>query len=112
MPTYHQNTQQRFYLSSAELRIRRVSRRGQALSIWQAAVLGYASAKSGVKFGTTEQASQWLQKNPEHPQQTAVNEAFVLLAVDPSQILISPACWPPHRGGESQDMRSLVTESA
>jgi hypothetical protein len=70
-----------------------VSRQGQGahlsflakppLSIWQSAVLAYASAKFGIRLASTEQADAWLRVNPQDPQHPAMTAVCRLLAVEP-----------------------------
>jgi hypothetical protein len=84
MPNHRQKAPQDVYL---------VARQGQGihleslerptLSIWQSAVLAYASAKCGIKFTSIEHTDRWLRTNPQNPQHLTVKAVFGLLLVEP-----------------------------
>jgi hypothetical protein len=57
-----------------------------ALSVWQSAVLAYASAKCGITFTRIEQADKWLRKNPQNPQHLTVKAVCGLLLVEPPRM--------------------------
>jgi hypothetical protein len=54
-----------------------------ALSVWQSAVLAYASAKCGLAFTSVEQTDWWLRNNPRDAQHLTVKALRELLAVKP-----------------------------
>jgi hypothetical protein len=66
------------------------------LSIWQAAVLAYASSKSGVTFTSIEQTENWLRKNSQNPQHLTVKAVYGLLLVEPPKgVKTLPPASPP-----------------
>jgi len=68
----------------------------QPLSIWQSAVLAYASAKCGTTFTTINQTDKWLRINLRHPQHLTVKAACRLLLVEPPNgVEIFPPASPP-----------------
>jgi hypothetical protein len=67
-----------------------------ALSVWQSAVLAYASAKSGIAFTSIEQADRWLRTNPLNPKHLAVKAVCGLLVVEPpKKVRTFPPTQPP-----------------
>ena len=58
-----------------------------ALSVWQSAILAYASAKCGITFTSVEQTDKWLRKNSQNPQHLTVKAAYELLLVEPSKVV-------------------------
>jgi len=66
------------------------------LSIWQSAVLAYASAKSGSTFTSIEQTNEWLRTNSQNPQHLTVKAVCGLLLVEPPKSArILPPAQPP-----------------
>jgi hypothetical protein len=70
------------------------------LSIWQSAVLAYASAKCGIAFTSIEQTDTWLRTNIRHPQHLIVRVAFGLLLVEPPSGAEMPAPASPRTAPE------------
>ena len=66
------------------------------LSIWQSAVLAYASAKGGTAFTTIEQTQDWLHANTQHSEHLSVKAVCELLLVEPPKHnpIFSPALPP------------------
>jgi hypothetical protein len=65
-------------------------------SIWQAAVLAYASAKCGVTFTSIEQTDKWLRTNARNPQRLTGKAVCGLLLVEPPRgVKIFPTASPP-----------------
>jgi hypothetical protein len=68
------------------------------LSVWQSAILAYASAKCGITFTSIEQTDKWLRSNPLNPQHLTIKAVCGLLVVEPPKksrdILTDP---PPKR---------------
>jgi|HubBroStandDraft_1064217.scaffolds.fasta_scaffold321435_2 hypothetical protein len=67
------------------------------LSIWQSAVLAYASAKCGTTFTSIDQTENWLRKNSQNPQRLTVKALCGLLLVEPPRgvRIFPPAPRPP-----------------
>lgn len=53
------------------------------LSIWQSAVLAYASAKCGISFTSIGQIDKWLQTNRQDSQRSVVRAVCRLLVAEP-----------------------------
>jgi hypothetical protein len=67
------------------------------LSIWQSAVLAYASAKCGTTFSSIDQTEKWLRKNSQDPHYLTVTAVCGLLLVEPPRGVrkFPPASEPP-----------------
>jgi hypothetical protein len=66
------------------------------LSIWQSAVLAYASAKCGSTFTSIEQTDKWLRTNSQNPQHLTVKAVCGLLLVEPPKsVRRLPPASPP-----------------
>jgi hypothetical protein len=66
------------------------------LSVWQSAVLAYASAKSGVTLTSVEQTDKWLRTNARNPHHLTVMAVRGLLVVEPPKgMKIFPPASPP-----------------
>jgi hypothetical protein len=66
------------------------------LSIWQSAVLAYASAKCGTTFTSIGQTENWLRKNSQNPSHLTVKAVCSLLLVEPPRgVVFPPARQPP-----------------
>jgi len=53
------------------------------LSIWQSAVLAYASAQCGISFSSIGQIDKWLRTNPQDSKHSAVRAVCTLLITEP-----------------------------
>lgn len=84
MPSHRQEAKQKFHLRSQPAQEIHLSLREKpALSIWQSAVLAYASAKCGKTFTSIEQTDKWLRTNLKNPQHLTVKAVRGLLVAEP-----------------------------
>ena len=86
-------------------------------SIWQAAVLAYASAKCDILFTSIGQIDKWLRKNPQDSNHSAVRAVGRLLVAEPKVVecfTAPPATAvslnrPGHKGRKS--LKALINHS-
>ena len=84
MKNYRRAAPQALYLVPREAQgIHLASITRPTLSIWQSAVLAYASAKCGVTFTSIEHTDRWLRTNLHNPQHITVQAVFGLLLLQP-----------------------------
>ena len=82
-----QHAQKRLYIAlqraNQTSKLDLASLRQPALSMWQSAILVYASVKCGIKFTSIDQTDRWLRMNPHNPQHLTVDVVLQLLLVEP-----------------------------
>jgi hypothetical protein len=83
MPSHPQRAPQDVYLVARQPQAIHLESIGKPiLSIWQSAVLGYDSAKCGIKFTSIEHTDRWLHTNPQNPQHLTVKAVLGLLLIE------------------------------
>jgi len=85
-PNNSQAAQQKLHVASRHAQGIHLASLGKpTLSIWQSALLAYASAKCGKTFTSIEQTDKWLRTNTANPQHLAVKAVCRLLVVEPAE---------------------------